>query len=311
MQTLILAAVLTGLLSLGGMCYILFSTYTNSASNVEVSTPSTSSSIEEKKDLPVTASEGKVENKLIIPQKVAAPSKTTMRKFAYALPAYSVVKKITLSFPTIKRQLIREIELQKQQELNEDLRLNEMEKNLFLDVDPPSAEEVPVTFVPPLIEKKNPEPIVKKNEPVAEPKNNVLLPVQKPRVPITTQAEKKILAQTEMVQRDENRKQEMLKAGGRLPVREMRKRFDGTLSAGQLSNVLNDIFGAKGDNDSDATCVHIKALPETEVTARQLSGFLISKGFIMAGRGEATTKDKGIKVDASGKCIVVTIGRIE
>ncbi|WP_207494333.1 hypothetical protein [Aridibaculum aurantiacum] len=295
MQTLIKAAVLTGFISLVGVSYIVFSVVSSPAPvtvPVHARQPQAEEKVQVKEQAPSVDAN--------LPSTTPLPSKITMRRTAYALPGYSVVKQVTMAFPTIKRQVQRKLEEQRQRELEEQRQLEEQEKAFFnMEVEPPVATPQPSARQQAPQEEKVPEAqVVKKEEPVRQPAKA-----------LSAEAEKAILAEAARTSAERNRKQEVLETG-KLPVRDMKKRFDGTLTEQQLANVLNDIFGEKGEQDSDATCVQIRSLPETEVTARQLTSYLLKNGFTMAGRGEATNKDRGIKVDASGKCIVVTIGKI-
>lgn len=301
MQALIIAALLTGFLSLAGLGYILYSTYTNPGTNTEPT------SVNHRIEAPAPQ-EAETETEEVKPEVpvIPPPSITVMRKNSYALPGFSALKQVSISFPTIKRQVARYQEEKRIKEAQAQKELDALEQSFLLDVEPPANE-------PPITEKSTPS-IERKSEEIKPPVEKKEVKAQQSPAaarPINEQAEKAILEMAAKTQKDENKKQQMLQSGGRLPVREIRKRFDGTLTDQQLSAVLNDIFGEKGENDNDATCVTINSLPETSVTASQLSSYLIGKGFIMAGRGEANPKVKGIKVDASGRCIVVSIGKIE
>lgn len=290
MQALIKAAMITGLISLAGVSYLLYAVFTAPA---EVSSPRVF-------DNPVAQVEPQEQVQIepqAKPKDEVKPSGTIMRRTSYAVPGYSAIKQVALSFPAIKRQVDKHREEQRKLEDEEKRLLEEQERAFFdMEVTPPAEQQQNVK------EEKTEaaKPVI------SELEEKKVIAVNKPALP----AAEVPLAANQASNNETNRKQQVLQSGRPLPVREMQKRFDGTLTSHQLSNVLNDIFGAKGEQDSDATCVHIKSLPETEVTAKQLTVYLLQNGFTMAGRGEASTKDKGIKVDASGVCVVVTVGKM-
>lgn len=286
MQTIMIAALIAGLLSLAGVCYLIYASMSSGGIKAQ---QQTSQNI----DTAVLPRDNSVPTQL-------QPSKAVMRRTSFAVPGYSVARQIISSFPAIRQQVQRQSAKQRQLEAAEQQKLDEMERSFFtIDAEAPLDNNVPKT-----------EPVKPathaKQQVETEPKQ-----AEKSTVPAgaKTTATRPVLPE-EGNSTNADRKQLMVQAGRQLPVREMRKRFDGTLSDQQLNDVLNDIFKRKGEEDSYATCVHIKALPETEKTAHQLAIYLVKQGFTMAGRSEAEANERGIRVNAKGQCVVVTLGRM-
>jgi hypothetical protein len=310
MHALEKAAMVTGFLSLVGLCSIMYYYFSNGATPVNnTALPSSSIATE----APLTEPAARPNSESFAQQETfpggdddrpkpsIQPSLTTVRKVVKAIPGFSMIRQTVAVYPTLKREAIKKQQLLEKLQEQEWKQLDAEESTTLIETEPPSDE---------IVKKKLLADQPRINERVAIPPVEIKPAPAKPVAkPLTVDAERAILEEANRNSASEiNRKQQM-KATGKMQVREMRKRPDGTLTDNELEGVFGRIVSAKGEQDSDASCVHIQSLPDTEKAATQISIYLRRKGFIMAGRGEAPTTARGIQVDATGKCITIIVGR--
>jgi ribosomal protein S17E len=298
MRVVVIAAIIAGLCSLVGVgCivyYMLQQGDSQPSATVDTIQQQVSQPSESRRDTQSNRlSEPTIPSQEKVKQEPVKEEQRPVIKFyrPYFIPILRDVDETRRSLRKIKAQLQREEIARTRQEAEE--------AKIF------EVEAVPDEVTPPT--KKVAPPKVAENlkEPVPKVTPQQALPKQVP----AKQSERTPVVEPPVV------KENTADVQGKrvVTVRQSRERGqvdEKVLTARELMNVFNNIIDEKNENDNNAACVHIQSIPESEKVANQISAYLTSKGFSMAGRSEAPGKSIGIRVTAKTSCITITVGKL-